>query len=618
MEGNGLAARTRERDLLAALAAALVSVETLDEALSCLTRCLLDAAACSEVRIYLYDRRESRLVLRSINGAAPRSESRETVAIGEGPVGRVALSLQTTLVEGQEEPPFTSPTAVAARAVLVAPLCGRSAALVGVVVLQSQQPEVLVQLQALLQPAMMLAAALIERVQDDEAVQRRSAALAQLAREVQAPIRGRSLDTLLERLAGFTRQVLDAERCVVLLFDRSRGMLVLRASSPALPDSSGPAPTLSLNLQMLERLRELSAGGQFAELSAMARARLNPLDHLGDQALVAFPLLGEQGWRGLLYCYYRERLPTAPDLLVLPHIAMQAELGRYDLLDLLTQPYLVKSFFERLLSVADESEELLHAHAALLGMDLSHPFCLVLVEVGADRGEEPGAGALRGEDSQGRASMERVAQRMRELLQEWYPGSLLFEEGTILTCLVDVAQDPSGLQLRDWLVERYLQLSAEYRIRLAIGLSTPCQSVADYGRVVTEAGQALQLGPRISPEGGVVYWPDIRIFSFLTNNYTTPQNLRGRHQEMIQKLVQHDRTHLPRGDRLLETLHALVEEYGNLAQTARRLRIHRNTVDHRMVRIREVSGFDLEHEMQNGTLFDLQLALRVSRIGAPR
>jgi len=617
-EPGSAAAETRERALLGALASALGSPQTLDEALTSITRALLDAGICSEARIYLYDSQESRLALRCVNDSLLPEARRETVALGEGPVGRVALSLQAALTEQQAlespaERPFSSPAEKGSHALMMVPLLTRETSLVGVAVLQSEQPGILAKREASLQQAMILAAAVIERAASDETLQRRGAALASLASARQATGRGRSLDAVLERLVSFTRQVMGAERCAVLLFDRARGTLVLRAASPALSDSLGPVPTLSLNPQMLDWLRELSVTGQFSELSSYARTRANPLDHLGYRGLLVLPLLGEKGWRGLLYCYYRqERPPRAEDLLVLPLIAMQAEaeLGRYDLLDLLNQKYLLKCFFERLLSQVDDSEETLHSHAALLGMDLLHPFCLVLVEVGVDLEDEE-------IDLPTHPLVERIAVRVSGFLQQGYPGSLQFEQGAILTCLVDVSADPSGQHLKDWLIERHLQLSAESGVRLSIGLSTPCQSVGDFRRGFTEAGQALQLGPKISPDGGVVHWSDIRIFSYLTN-FTTPEGLRDRYQEMIEALARHDRTHLHRKDRLVETLEAFLEERGVVARTAKRLSIHRNTVELRLKRIQEVTGVDLESEEMAGSLFDLQLALRVHKLSSSR
>lgn len=623
-EPGSASAEALERGLLGALATTLGSPQTLDEALTSIARALLDAGICSEARIYIYDSQESRLALRCVNAALLPPGSRETVALGEGPVGRVAMSLQAALMEhqaleGLAERPFSSPAGEDVHDVMIVPLLTRDTSLVGVVVLKSEQPGSVAKREACIRQAMILAAAIIERAASDETLQRRGAVLATLASANLAPGRSRSRDAVLERLVSFTGQVMGAEHCVVLLFDRARGTLVLRAASPALSGSLGPVPTLSLNPQMLDWLRKLSVRGQYSELSAYARARVNPLDHLGYQGLIVAPLLGEKGWRGLLYCYYREaRLPTASDLLLLPLVAAhaQAELGRYDVLELLNQKYLLKSFFERLLQYADESEETLHAHATLLGMDLLHPFCLVLVEVGLEEEIDPGPAPWEG--SPAHPVVERIALRLGEMLQQEYPGSLLFEQGAILTCLIDVSEDPSGLRLRDWLIEAHLHLADETELRLSIGLSTSCQSVSDFRRGFTEAGQALQLGPKISPEGGVVHWSDIRIFSYLTN-FTTPQVLRDRYQEMIEALARYDRTHLQGSERLMETLEAFVVKHGIVARTALHLGIHRNTVDARLKRIQQVTGVDLEREEElGGSLYDLLGALRLYKRNSAR
>jgi purine catabolism regulator len=65
----------------------------------------------------------------------------------------------------------------------------------------------------------------------------------------------------------------------------------------------------------------------------------------------------------------------------------------------------------------------------------------------------------------------------------------------------------------------------------------------------------------------------------------------------------------------LQTLSAYFTHHGNLSQTAEALFIHRNTLQYRMDRIAEISGFDLDNPE---TRLAVQLALKAYRLIHPQ
>lgn len=608
---------TLERDLLGGLITALGAARPLDAALASITRCLAAVPGCTQARMYLYEPEASALVLCAINGSSLPSGSREMVALGEGGVGKAVLALPPSLLDrpGGADRGAWSPVGDTGREVqeeVILPVLVPQRSLVGVIAIEGKPPQALSHLQSPLQETLTLAAHLIEKIRLGEQLERRLDVLTSLSTLTHTMSSDLPIEDLLGRLAALVGQAMEAASCLALLVDQETGALVVRAASPSSPPLESPAPVLRLDRETLDGLTELGVAQRFVELSAYAQARANPLGAHGFNGLIAVPLLREKELLGLLYCYFDEkRTSRAHDQLLLQTISLHASiaLSRHRLLDLLTQQYLLKGFIELLLRGTSASDESLTLHARVLGLDLQHPHCVAMVEIGGEGEKESGT---RTGGTADLTLVERVETRFRAALHQDYPGSLLLVQESILTCLIDIST-PAAPQLKDWLLDRYLQLAAEDGARLFIGFSNPCQCVGDYGRAFTEAAQSLQLGHTINPDGGVVHFNDIRIYSFLTN-FPAPDGFRDRHQQMIESLAAYDRAHLSGRERLVDTLEAFLEEHGNVARIASRLGIHRNTVMQRLGRIHEISGVDLESEVGAGAHFDLQLALRVYKL----
>lgn len=608
-----------ERDLLGEMIASTRSARTLDETLASLLLCMASATTGTRACIFLYDPGLERLKLRYVSTQEVPLVDIEGVALGEGLVGQVALTRQPLLVDERArlDPRIqTLPTAgeETVESFMALPLLSRRQCLTGVVALQNNRPQAFSGHRAFFQQAAILMGNSIEQIQLSEELQRRHDMLNTVVALSRAMVTALPLDDLLNSLTWHVRQITGADLCLALLVDQGAGVLSVRSLSSLGTPSPVPAQQLSADRQTLQTLQELSVPEQATALSAYAFARLNPLKHADYKSLFVVPFLREREVLGLLYCYFAiQRNPHQEDQLILQTIALHGSLAlnRRLLLDLLNHRQLVKGFFDLLLQEPEGSEDMLRLYGNFLGLDLEHPHCIALVEIGEEVEDERSTGGGTRQERSSLSITTRLVDRLNQALRKAYAGSIICEHENLLTCLIDLTSDPSDLHLKDWLSDQHLQASSECAVRIAIGISNPCQVIGKYRRGFVEAGKALQTGYSINPEGGVVCYNDLRLYHYLTN--FGPSELRD-YDRAIADLAGYDHSRGRKKERLLETLEAFLECYGNVARTAARLAIHRNTALQRLERIQEIIGIDVLNETIPGLRFDLQLALRLYKL----
>ncbi|PTH90365.1 transcriptional regulator [Streptomyces sp. A244] len=171
------------------------------------------------------------------------------------------------------------------------------------------------------------------------------------------------------------------------------------------------------------------------------------------------------------------------------------------------------------------------------------------------------------------------------------------DEIVIVRALRDSTRRVSGEPVRT--VWRTL---AEQGTRLAVGISTRYDTVADLGKAYHEAVSALGMLP---PEGGVICLSDLSVLDYLT--------LRA--DETAARIVPTAlRTFVTEDSRAEGILIRTVEAYAandlNVKAAAQRLGVHINTAHHRLARVEERTGCDLRR------LADLQELLIAIRLFA--
>ncbi len=654
--------RTQENALLNEVISTIGSTLHLDDVLHHLVDVVVRATSCQIAFIYIYEKEKEQLVLAGASEKHQHLVGKIHMALGEGIAGWVALHRTPVfLKESAMDDPrfyyFPELEEEKFQSIMTVPIVAKDRHLVGVITLQATAPhDFTEQHQRFISNTAALVASAIENAQLYENTQRKLSIMTSLSILSQTISSGLYLDDMLRSLATLTVQIMEADLCVILLMDQTREpssehnrhqrRLFVRATSPNLNERAHIRP-IDVDRQMLDQLRALNEGTQLASRadntigSEFSLEQINPLKDSQYKALVSAPLIAGTEQLGLINCYSnRARRYTPEDQTLLTTIANQAAIAIKNsyLVNMLAQKNLVKGFFEDLQEGTSESEESLRQRANFLGCDLSKVHAVVMIEIAPvnDTKQDASAGASvhnketrlpavanRAQDAeeesyaQGttlQAMYKRTSTLIRRRVQDSYPGSILHEQENILTCIVALSKDPSGLRLKSWLQELTRQLQHEYTVRLAIGIGNPCQHIQDYRRGFAEAQEALQMGQsqydgqnETSPQCTVTHFNDLGVYRYLYK-IAHMDDLRDVYQDQVAHIDSYDRR---KNTELLDTLETYLECAGNLTKTSERLFVHRNTLIQRLERLQSLCDIDLQ---ERSNWLTLQVAIKVYKL----
>jgi GAF domain-containing protein/sugar diacid utilization regulator len=625
-------ARTQENMLLNEVISTVGSTLKLDEVLGHLVDTVVRAIPCHAAFFYLYDKDKEMLTLASTNQQYKNLVGKIEMALGEGISGWVGMHLQPVILKERalndprfryfpelEEEKFQSTMTV--------PIIAKDRHLIGVITLHTVAPyEFLEQHQTFLINTAALVAGAIENAQLYENTQRKLNILTTLSVMSQTISSGLYLDEMLRSLATLTLQIIEADLCVIMLMDQTKGRLTVRATSPTLNDRALSFQPIDVDRIVWDQLRDFNTRGQLPELSAHALERLNPLKDSQFKTLLSAPLIAGTEHLGLINCYFsKTRRHTSEDQTLVSTIANQISLAikNSHLVDMLAQKNLVKGFFDDLMYGSYDSEDSLRQRANFIGCDLTKPHTIAIIEVAQlnenDKGAIERSGVLA--DSSTRPLVDtllqteedrlvihkRISGQIRRRIQDNYPGSILYERENLLTCIICLSKDPTAARLKTWLRELGHQMRIEYGVRLSIGIGNQCQSISDYRRGFAEASEALQMGQNLNQDGGVTHFNDLGVYRYLYK-IARMDDLRDMYQDQVARIANYDRR---KGTDLLDTLETYLECAGNLTKTSNRLFVHRNTLIQRLERLQSLCDIDLQ---ERSNWLTLQVAIKVFKL----
>ncbi|MEA2291118.1 MAG: hypothetical protein QOF17_138 [Solirubrobacteraceae bacterium] len=460
------------------------------------------------------------------------------------------------------------------QSIVAIPVLARSGEAIGAVVLHTEAPREFddSSLNLLVHTASLMAGA-IENAKLYEDTRRRADALASLSRLAQeiAAVTGR--EDLYRVVTTGVRKLLGCELCQLYAAGGEAGALDLVARDPA--DSPSPWPAAEGAAVLIDALRRRpSSSGPAGEAPSLLAAPVAA----GDEQL------------GILAAVRRTPFSDVEDEL-LRAVAHQlaVALKKAELIERLTAENIVRDVFAALAAGALDVAE---ARARAAGCDLTRPYVVVHVEppAGGD-GERPWP-----------AEAERVEERLRRIA----PGALCDAGREHLQALVPLgsgAGDAEPVLIRDALVELG---EAE---GVLIGISERRAGVTEGDRSVREAADAAQIARSLLRSGGALAYGDLGAYKYLVRLPAGDSPVDG-HAASLARLAEYDRR---RGAQLLETLEQYLRERRSIAQTARALYIHPNTLRQRLERIEKLSGLDLAGE----DLLSLELAIKLIRLSPP-
>ncbi|HEY3059998.1 MAG TPA: helix-turn-helix domain-containing protein [Chloroflexota bacterium] len=203
----------------------------------------------------------------------------------------------------------------------------------------------------------------------------------------------------------------------------------------------------------------------------------------------------------------------------------------------------------------------------------------------------------------------RVAATLSEVLGDVI-AEVVIGDDDVYACITHDARDQPGWMR---LIDRcHARVSAEFGIA-SLGFAVPRTGWGAAGRALFEAREALRLGERAFGPGRPTGYGDALLATFLLR-HADLDALRSLHERALGKLLDEDRD--GNGD-LVATLTAYCDSGGSVRKTAERLGVHRNTVLHRMRRIRAVMLTNLEDGSSRVMLQVGIVAGRLVRPGRP-
>lgn len=241
-----------------------------------------------------------------------------------------------------------------------------------------------------------------------------------------------------------------------------------------------------------------------------------------------------------------------------------------------------KAFLLRLLQGQYGSPEWIKERADTYKIDLSRPRYVLTVQINLEKFDEKSPLEL----SQIKETMHRV---IRSIFFE--QEDLLYEYDTGETVLLTAGKHSDASQRRRQIEKAAARLYAELReqckVSALIGVSEECGDYTGIPLALRQGRMAAEIGAKTENGEGLYFYSQMRLGRIVAS--FSPEIRPILQRDILSKLLENH------ADSLLETLFAYFEMNGNVSQTAEKLFIHRNTLQYRFRKIKEITGFDIYH-----------------------
>jgi purine catabolism regulator len=338
-----------------------------------------------------------------------------------------------------------------------------------------------------------------------------------------------------------------------------------------------------------------------AALDSTGRVRTDSLDgglglhRFGDEyvAIAAISANGIDHGRLVLFCrgrtlasddlYLVEQAATVCALVVSRELAVSAVEEKHR-----------ANFVRDLLRGRGGDPEQVIVHAQMFGWNLDRPIVVVAVEPDVVDDDEPPAPArLPVVERQARAFVGAVAGRD--------PGAAVTALATETVILMGEGSDT--MTLVHELVAQVRGAGGGGRRPFGVGVSRASSSTADLPALYGQARTALEVGRKITGSWAVTHFDDLGVYRLLSLVEDTDE-LESFARETLKELT--DDT--AEAQDMRRTLEVLLATNINIAETARQLHFHYNTLRYRVAKLEKILGpFTAQPELR----LDLSLALKI-------
>lgn len=241
-----------------------------------------------------------------------------------------------------------------------------------------------------------------------------------------------------------------------------------------------------------------------------------------------------------------------------------------------------KAFLLRLLQGQYGSPEWIKERADTYKIDLSRPRYVLTVQINLEKFEEKSP-----------LELSRIKETMHRAIRSIFSEQedLLYEYDTGETVLLTAGKHSDASQRRRQIEKAAARLYAELReqckVSALIGVSEECGDYTGIPLALRQGRMAAEIGAKTENGEGLYFYSQMRLGRIVAS--FSPEIRPILQRDILSKLLENH------ADSLLETLFAYFEMNGNVSQTAEKLFIHRNTLQYRFRKIKEITGFDIYH-----------------------
>ena len=349
--------------------------------------------------------------------------------------------------------------------------------------------------------------------------------------------------------------------------------------------------------------RALALGGRWMDSSGRLRTE-DPStalgvhawdDSLGGHAVVRVAA-GDMD-HGRILAFTPGRVPDADDAHALERAARVCALVvTRDLAVAAVEDKYRADFLRDLLAGRAGEEEQTTAHAASLGWDVDRPLVVLVLVPDGDAATQTNGPVLR-------PLLERQAAALACAVRARDPNAAVCGFASEVLALVGVPGDQDVERMVQQLVAAVRGDGGGGRRPFSLGVSRVCAESSALPGGYEQARTAVRVGRQVSGPGAVTHFDNLGVYRLLSL-VPDPAELHAFATETLGPLTGTD----GEAQDMRRTLEVLLETNLNVAETARRLHYHYNTLRYRIAKLERVLG---PFSQDPGLRLDLALALRV-------
>ena len=238
-----------------------------------------------------------------------------------------------------------------------------------------------------------------------------------------------------------------------------------------------------------------------------------------------------------------------------------------------------------------------------VGWNLENKKAVLIVKVERDKVKH----GKRSQDPEDASADEYKV--VRDVLARDSTGHIGIRRGNSIVILVQAEEGASHERIKKnsvSLAKALVSAFASKHVKAAVGVGNPCDSPVGLRRSYDEAKNALALGKKVSFDQRVFQIDDLIGYYYLLRSQRS-----GEHVEFVSRVIGPLSKFDKENDgQLVQTLEAVLA-CESAAEAARQLYIHRNTLRHRLEKIKDILGYD---PLVSPHRLNVQLALAMRRL----